>query len=142
MGYTAIELVLVLSIIGLVSVTAFPKLRTVVDQNKARRGATVIATTIEYAFSLSQRTDQPVTITYNSSNGVISVADRATGTVRRRLAIKGGSEWAYTSVTFSPSGGITVFPMGLSSAILTITVGSSTYTKTVTASRSGMVRVS
>jgi type II secretory pathway pseudopilin PulG len=141
LGYTAIEVVLVLTIVGIVAATSFPKLRLTVNQTKARRGATVIGAMIEYAFAASQRTDQPVTITYNSSNGVMSVADRTSGTVMRRLALKGGSEWAYQTVTVSPSAGVTVFPMGLASAALTVTVGSGGFTKTVSASRAGVVRV-
>jgi prepilin-type N-terminal cleavage/methylation domain-containing protein len=140
-GYTAVEVVLVLSIIGIASAMAFPKVRTTVNQNKARRGATVIGSMIEYAFAVAQRTDQPVTITYSSSTGVMTVTDRTSGTVMRRLALKSGSEWAYQSVTFSPTAGITVFPMGLASAALSVTVGSGGYTKTISASRAGVVRI-
>ena len=57
LGYTAIEVVLVLTIVGIVAATSFPKLRLTVNQTKARRGATVIGAMIEYAFAASQRTD-------------------------------------------------------------------------------------
>ena len=55
LGYTAIEVVLVLTIVGIVAATSFPKLRLTVNQTKARRGATVIGAMIEYAFAASQR---------------------------------------------------------------------------------------
>jgi len=141
-GFTTIEMLIVIVIIGLAAAVALPRIGPVVANERARRGATEISNFLEYAFVVAARTDKPVVLSYNTSTGVAKLADRATGNVIRQIALKAGSEWQYQRVTVLPGTAVMVFPNGMSSAAITISVGmNSGVTRTITASRAGQVRV-
>ena len=69
----------------------------------------------------------------------MTVADRASGTALLTDYIGRFDDMSTTAVTFSPSAGITIFPVGLSTAALTITLTNATYTRTVSVTRAGQV---
>ena len=138
-GFTAIEMILVVTIIGLMAAAVMPRISRVVAETRIRKLQAVVATDIERAFALANREHKPVTITYSTSTFVLAVTDRASGTVLFQDYIGRFDDMSTTAVTFTPSGGITIFPMGLASGSLTITLTNTTYTRTVTATRAGQV---
>lgn len=138
-GFTAVELLIVVTIIGLMAVAAMPRISRVVAEQRIRKLQEVVATDIERAFALARRERKPITVTYNTSTFVLTVADRASGTALFTDYIGRFDDMSTTSVSFSPSAGITIFPMGLSTAAMTITLTNATYTRTVSVTRAGQV---
>jgi prepilin-type N-terminal cleavage/methylation domain-containing protein len=138
-GFTAVELLIVVTIIGLMAVAAMPRISRVVAEQRIRKLQEVVATDLERAFAMARRERKPITIMYNTSTYVLTVADRASGTALFTDYIGRFDDMSTTSVTFSPSAGITIFPMGLSTAALTITLTNATYTRTVSVTRAGQV---
>lgn len=140
-GFTTIEMMIVIVIIGVGAAISMPRIGPVVSRERVRRGSTEIATFLEYAFAVAARTDKPVSLTYNTTTGVVKLADRASGDVIRQMALTAGSEYQFQSVTVSPSTAVILFPSGMSSSAITITAGTQGFTKTISASRAGQVRV-
>ncbi len=138
-GFTAIELLIVVVIIGLMAAASMPRISRLVADERVRKLQQVVATDVELAFSLANRQHKPITITFNTTSRVLSITDRISGTVLKTRYLGQNTEMSATGVTFSPTAGITIFPMGLATAALTVTVTNGTYTRTVTATRAGQV---
>ena len=138
-GYTAIEMLIVVSIIGIMVASVMPRISRVVAEERIRKLQQAVVTDIERAFALANREHKPITVTYSTTTYVISVTDRTSGTVLFNDYIGRFDEMSTTAITFVPSGGITIFPMGLATGSLTITVTNGTYTRTVSATRAGQV---
>jgi type II secretion system protein H len=138
-GFSAIEIIIVLVIIGLVASIAMPSIATTVARDRVRRAQFVVAAQVELAFQYAARTRKPVTITLNSSTRAFTIADRSAGTVYKAMDLSRSGSWALTNATISPSGGITIFPTGIASAAVTITLSNNAYSKTVSATIAGQV---
>ena len=138
-GFTAIELIIVAVIIGLMAAASMPRISRIVGEERIRKLQSSVAADVELAFALAQREHKPVTVTYSTSTKVMSVTDRVSGTVLKTRYLGQSAELSTTAVTFSPSAGITIFPMGLATAALTVTVTNGTFTRTVRATRAGQV---
>jgi prepilin-type N-terminal cleavage/methylation domain-containing protein len=139
-GFSLIEMVLVLAIVGILVSVALPRVSTTLLQEATRRASVQVATQIEYAFASAARTNAPVTLQYDSASGVLTVARRS-GAPLRQMLLKQGSAFALTRVTFSPSVPVVVFPDGVASSSMSAALGYPGYARTVTASRTGLVTV-
>ena len=143
-GFTAIEMILVMVIIGLMAAASMPRISRIVGEERIRKLQGAVASDLEVAFALSQREHKPVTITYSTSTKVLAITDvvaNASGTltVRKTRYLGQNATFSTTAVTFSPTGGITIYPMGLASGALTVTVTNGNFTRTVRATRAGQV---
>jgi prepilin-type N-terminal cleavage/methylation domain-containing protein len=142
-GFTTIELLIVVVIIGITAAVSLPAAGRTVSNERARRGATEIWSFLEYSFAVAARTGKPVAISYTSSSGTLTLADRASNATLRSLQLKNGSAYTFQSVTFSPNSAVTIFPDGISTSTITITVRGMTnaLAKTITASQAGQIRI-
>jgi len=138
-GFTAIEILIVVVIVGLVASFAVPSIATTVARDRVRRAQFVVAAQVELAFQYAARTRKPVTITLDASSGAFTIADRSSGTVYKAMNLSRTGAWALTAATISPSAGVTIFPTGIASAALTITLSNNAYSKTVSATIAGQV---
>lgn len=138
-GFTAIELIIVVVIIGLMAAASMPRIGRIVAEQRIRSLQGAVASDLELAFALAQREHKPVTVTYSTSTQVMSITDRATSTVLKTHYLGQNTTFSTTAVTFAPTNGITIFPMGLATAAVTVTVSNGTFTRTVTVSRAGLV---
>ena len=138
-GFTAIEMILVMVIIGIMAAASMPRISRIVGEERIRKLQGAVASDLEVAFALAQREHKPITITYSTSTKVLAITDRISGTVLKTHYLGQNTTFSTTAVTFSPTGGITIFPMGLASGALTVTVTNGTFTRTVTATRAGQV---
>jgi hypothetical protein len=111
----------------------------VVAEQRIRKLQDAVGTDIERGFALAMREHKPVTITYNTSTFVLAITDRASGTVLYQNYIGRFDDMSTTAVTFSPAAGITIFPPGLANSALTITLTNVSFTRTITATRAGLV---
>jgi prepilin-type N-terminal cleavage/methylation domain-containing protein len=142
-GFTTIELLIVIVIAGVTAVAAMPMIGRTVANERARRGSTEISNFLEYGFAVAARIDKPVALSYTSSSGLLTLTDRVTSTTLRQMLLKQGSTYQFQTVTFSPNSSVTIFPSGLSSSAITITVAGMTnaLTRTITASQAGQIRI-
>ncbi|HEY3285635.1 MAG TPA: type II secretion system protein [Gemmatimonadaceae bacterium] len=138
-GFTAIEMLIVMVIIGIMAAAVMPRISRIVAEERIRKLQAAIATDFELAFALSSRERKPVTVTYNSSAKTLDITDRGTNTVLKSRYLGQNQAFSTTAVTFSPSGGITIFPAGLATAAVTVTVSNGNFTRTVSVTRAGQV---
>ncbi len=140
-GFTAIEMILVMVIIGLMAAASMPRISRIVGEERIRKLQGAVASDLEVAFALAQREHKPIAITY--SGDVLSITDvvPTSGTliVRKTRYLGQNTTFSTTAVTFSPAGGITIYPMGLATAALTVTVTNGNFTRTVRVTRAGQV---
>lgn len=138
-GFTAIEMIIVVVIIGIMAAASMPRISRIVGEERIRKLQGAVASDLEVAFALAQREHKPITITYSTSTQVLSITDRISGTVLKTHYLGQNASFSTTAVTFTPTAGVTIFPMGLATAALTVTVTNGNFTRTVTATRAGQV---
>src|SRR5437016_10996137 len=140
-GFTIMEVLVVLVIIGILASMAGPAMSRIVRHQRANRAATVIASDLQNAFAVAARQREPVRIQADANSRSYQFVDRKTGNILRIRTFYGDtSEYRLTSLVFTPTT-IDVFPNGVSSAAVTIDLANGDYTKQITASTAGFVRV-
>ena len=138
-GFTIIELIIVLVIVGMLAALITPKVTEAINQSRVQNSAAVIAGDLQLAFSLANRQKTPLRITVDPSGTKYTIATRS-GTVLRERLLGDGSDLHVGSLTTTVTT-LDVFPNGLASGPITITVGIHGYTQRVRMTRTGHVRV-
>lgn len=140
-GFTTIELIIIVAILGILAGIAGPKTSMIVRHNRTNRAATVIAADMQNAFAVAARQRMPVRITADAATKSYQFTDRATGKVLRIRSFYGDtSEYRLSKLEFTPAE-IDVFPSGVSSAPVIIDLGNGDYERRITASTAGFIRM-
>jgi len=141
-GFTVLELIAVVVILGIMASVAGPAMSTIVRHNRVNRATTIIVADLQNAFATAGRQRMPVLIEADSTNRSYQFVDRKTGTVLRTRTFYGDrSEFGLNQLAFQPQT-VSVFPSGVSSAPITINLADGDYSKQITASTAGFIRVS
>jgi len=137
-----IELIAVVAILGIMATVVGPAMSRIVRHNRVNRATTIIASDLQNAFAVAARQRQPVRITADAPTRSYQFTDRKTGNVLRIRTFYGDtSEYRLDQLVFTPTT-IDVFPNGVSSGKLTVDLANGDYSKQITASSAGFVRVS
>ena len=139
-GFTLPEMMIVVVIIVLLSAMAFPSTARRIRHGRVNQAANIIAVDLENAVSSAARQRKPIRITFSPGATMFTITDRATGTVLRRREVGQATEWKLATLSFSETT-VDVFPTGVTSAPLTVTVGDGSYTRQVRLTRAGFVQV-
>ncbi|MGI8401800.1 MAG: pilus assembly FimT family protein [Gemmatimonadaceae bacterium] len=141
-GFSMVELIAVVSIIGVMAMIAGPAMSRVVRHNRVNRATTIITSDLQNAFAVAARQREPVRIQGDAASRSYQFVDRKTGTVLRIRTFYGDtSEYRLSTLNFSPAT-LDVFPNGVSSAPLTVDLANGDYSKQITVSSAGFVRIS
>jgi prepilin-type N-terminal cleavage/methylation domain-containing protein len=136
-GFTLIELMIVVVIIGLLLGVAIPRVGTSITRDRVSRAAFVVQGVLDEATQIARRQGVPVTVTLQSS--ALRINLRSSGVALKSRTFGTASDIGAT-LALSPSGGITIFPTGRASAGLTVTITGGDATSTVTRSATGIIR--
>ena len=140
-GFSLFELLIVVVILGVLTTIMGPATSRIVRHNRVNRAATVIASDLQNAFAVAARQRQPVRIQADAATRSYQFVDRATGNVLRIRTFYGDtSEYRLTSLVFTPAT-VDVFPNGVSSSRIRIDLANGDYSRQITASTAGFVRV-
>jgi type II secretion system protein H len=140
-GFSIIELIAVVAILGIMASIVGPAMSRIVRHNRVNRATTVIASDLQNAFAVAARQRQPVRILADNATRSYQFVDRRTGAVLRIRTFYGDtSEYRLDKLIFAPAT-IDVFPNGISSAPLQIDLANGDYAKQIKASTAGFVRV-
>jgi Tfp pilus assembly protein FimT len=132
----------VVGIIGILATMAGPAMSRIVRHQRTNRAATVIAADLQNAFAVAARQRQPVRIQADAASRSYQFIDRRTGAVLRIRTFYGDtSEYRLSQLVFNPAT-LDVFPSGISSGPLTVSLANGDYSKTISASTAGFIRVS
>jgi len=136
-----IELLVVVVIMGISFTVSAGRIHDLIIQARVARVATAAQNDLEAGFAIAARNRQPIRVSWNSSTMQLNVTDNA-GTLAYRSTTLGLDAYGLTtrSVRFStPS--LEIYPNGMASDTLTITIRRSRYTKHVRMSRTGLIKV-
>lgn len=148
-GFSIIEIGVVIILIGIMVLTAIPKVDRSVESVTVDRAAGLIALTLERSFTLASRQRKPVTVacegsTVSCPTMILEVRDCVvTGQLCLRRSLGGSSEFALDSLTLSEPT-VKVMPFGVAqigTPPFTITLVKGDARRRVTMSSAGMVRV-
>jgi prepilin-type N-terminal cleavage/methylation domain-containing protein len=141
-GFTIFELLVVVAILGILATMTGPAISRIVRHQRVNRAATVIASDLQNAFAVAARQREPVRIQADENTRSYQFVDRKTGSVLRIRTFYGDtSEYRLTKLKFNPAT-LDVFPSGISSAKVDIDLANGDYSKKITVSTAGFVRVS
>jgi prepilin-type N-terminal cleavage/methylation domain-containing protein len=136
-GFTLIEILIVVVIVGILLGTAIPRVGTSVRRDRVHRAAQVGQGMLDEAALFAARRRTPVNV--GISGTFLSITDRATGAVLRQRSF-GGDQDLRAALVIAPSGGITIFPNGRATAALTMTFSGGGETVVVSRTTTGILR--
>jgi prepilin-type N-terminal cleavage/methylation domain-containing protein len=139
-GFSMLEMLVVLIIVAALIGITIPKIARAVRHERVNRAAQVLVADLQNGFAMAGRQRAPVRLTFTPTTETYVFSDRATGTVLQTRIMDKRSEYALTTLSASPTQ-IDVLPNGIGSAALTVTVAQGDYSRTVTASSAGFVRL-
>ncbi len=139
-GFSMLEMLLVLIVIGLLVAISIPKMGRVMRHERVNRAAQVVVADLQNGFAMAGRQRAPVRLTFTAATKTYVFSDRATGTVFQTRVMDNRSEYALSTLSASPSS-IDVLPNGIGSVSLIVTIAQGDYSRTVTASSAGFVRL-
>ncbi|MDQ3674954.1 MAG: prepilin-type N-terminal cleavage/methylation domain-containing protein [Gemmatimonadota bacterium] len=140
-GFTIIELLIVIAIMGVLAGIAGPSMAKIIRHNRVNRAAMVITADLQNAFASAARQREPVRISADAATKSYQFVDRKTGEVLRIRSFYGDtSEYRLSTLVFTPAV-IDVFPNGVSSSPVTVNLANGDYARRITASTAGFIRL-
>jgi len=130
----------VLIIMGILLKMAITKFSVVMRHERVNRAAQVIVADLQNGFAMAGRQRAPVRLTFTPDTKTYVFSDRASGAVFQTRVMNKQSEYALTIMTANPTT-VDVLPNGIGSTALSVTVAQGDYSRTVTASSAGFVRL-
>ncbi len=139
-GFSLIEAIMVLLIIATVVGALTPSVIRQITHGRINRAASVIAADFYLAQSTAARTRKPVSMTVDSTAKTVTVIDTQTGTSLYTRQFGSSSEFKLQGLAGVPAS-IVVFPSGMLSAAVAVSVGDASYLRHINVSRAGQVRI-
>jgi type II secretion system protein H len=140
-GFTLFELLIIVVILGIAATMMGPAMSRIVRHQRVNRASTIIVSDLQNAFAVAARQRMPVRVQADSASRSYQFIDRKTLAVLRIRAFYGDtSEYKLSTLQFTPTT-FDVFPNGVSSSPVTIKLANGDYTRTITASSAGFVRI-
>lgn len=139
-GFTLIEAVIAIVVLGVMLAVGIPPTTAALQRSRVDRAARVVATDLRLAFSMAARQRRPIRVTFDPINRSHTFSDATDGTVLRTRLLGDQSEYRLSAMTVDQSA-IDVFPTGVASAPVTLTLTAGGYTRQVSMMRAGLVRV-
>ena len=139
-GFTLLELSIVLAILGVATAMTFPTISRMTTHARVNQAAMVVAQDLSLASSAAARERKPIRIARGADRASITIAERAGGKVLSTRWLGKSDAYALDSIAFSVSP-VDLFPSGMTSSALSVTLWAGGYSRQVTLSRAGWVRV-
>jgi prepilin-type N-terminal cleavage/methylation domain-containing protein len=138
-GYTVIELLIVMIIIGVIAGFTFVRLAPALEHGRVRGAASILAGDLQYAQVMAARHRVPVVVSVDGTAKTYQIAARS-GTVYRTRDLGPSGDYGLDEVSASPTT-LEVFPNAVAAQNATYTLGLAGYRQQVTFSRAGQIRV-
>jgi len=140
-GFTIIELVIVLILAGIIGGIAMIQASKTLAHTSVQQAAAVIATDMKLAHSLAARAREPVRISIDTANRIMRVVDYNAWTTVYSERRFGNADDVPVQFMAASDTTLLVFPTGLTSGSLNITVRTDDKRRRVSMTRAGQVRI-
>jgi type II secretory pathway pseudopilin PulG len=136
-----IEVILVMTILGIPMTIATVSFRRTIDQVRIDRAAQSLSYDFQMAFALVGRNRKPVRISWDSANVRFNITDRS-DTLFRTRPMGPASEFKLRQTDFTVSRPmVEIYPPGLSNDSLNVRIINRGQKRTISMARGGLVRV-
>lgn len=141
-GFSLLELLIVLTVAGIVLGMAIPAMSRSMAQTTMQRAASTVAADLHLAHSMAARQRRPVRISIDTIQKVFRVRDQITPTtVYSERHFGPAGDHPVTAMLVSDTA-VIIYPGGLASSGLTMQLrAGATQRRTVSMTRAGMVRI-
>jgi len=136
-----VELLIVVTMAGIVGGLSIGKLSAYMMQQRVAKAAFSVTNDLQQAFAIAGRIRRPVRIVIDTATMQLSITDRAQTTVMRRVGLGQSYGLKATNVSFYPATPLEIYPNGLASDTMWISLQSSGTSRYIRVSRAGMVQV-
>jgi prepilin-type N-terminal cleavage/methylation domain-containing protein len=140
-GFTITELLIVLILAGIIGGFAMIQAGKTLAHTSVQQAAAVIATDMKLAHSLAARAREPVRISIDTANRIIRVVDYNASTTVYSVRRYGNADDMPVERMSANDTTRLVFPTGLTSGLLEITVRTGDERRRVSMTRAGQVRI-
>jgi len=141
-GFSLIELLTVFVIAGILGMLSIGSISKQIQQSKVRRAAQSITNDLQSAFAISARNRAPVRLVWDASKMMFSVTNRAQTVAFRKVTLGAAAGYSLraSQVTVYPSVPVEVYPNGLATDSMSITIAVPNYTTRIRMTRAGLVQ--
>lgn len=141
-GFTIVELFIVLVIGLIVGTLSMSRFSAYLARERVVRAAEGISNDIRAGFAIPGRIRRPVRIQVDTARMQLVVTDRSQTTTYRKTAFGSRYNLKGSNVTYYPSSApFEIYPNGLASDTMNVTLTSNGISKSIRVSRGGMVQV-
>jgi type II secretory pathway pseudopilin PulG len=137
-----LEMLLVMIVIGILITIALPRMGTIIRHERVNRAAQVVTQDLQNGFAMAGRQRAPVRLTFYPSEKKYVFTNRSSGQVLQTRLLSEGADYSLTALTVEPTTTIDILPNGIGSASFIVTVTNGDYSRKVSASSAGFVRMS
>lgn len=141
-GFSLIEMMVVFVIAGILIGLSAGRISAYVTQQRVVMAAAAMQNDLQQAFAIAGRNRQPIRIVMDTAQMTLSITDRSEKVVFRRVTF--GSQYTLNSgnVSYYPADEpYEIYPNGLASDTMSITLSAKGYARNIKVSRAGMVQV-
>lgn len=141
-GFTILELLIAMMILGIAATVAVPRASEAARIARIDRATRTVAIDLEQALGLAARQRAPVRIRQPTGTRQMVISNVADGTIYSTTSLGDDTRSGVRvgALTLDPTT-VDVFPTGMTSAGLTVTVQSGGHERTITMSQAGQIRV-
>ena len=140
-GFSMLEMLIVMIVMAVLVKIGVQKIERVIRHERVNRAAQVLVQDLQNGFAMAGRQRAPVRLTFTTSTKTYVFTDRATGTVLQTRVMSTGADYSLTSMSTTATS-VDILPNGLGSTAFTVTLTNGDYSRTVSASTAGFVRMS
>lgn len=139
-GFTAIEMLVVVTIVGILLAVSVPQIMRWVSSSRVDNAARVVASDLRLAGSLAVRQGRPVLFEVDEDAMTLTITDAGTGDQLHRRWLGAGTELAIQSITAAPTS-ISIYPNRTASGAIQIVVGVGVFGSRVRMSSASFIQV-
>jgi type II secretion system protein H len=140
-GFTLIEALVVITLMGIAIMVAMPAVGRTIAVSRVQRASAVMASDLKTAFAISAQQRRPVLVSIGEGDRVFRIQSRTGDTTYLETYYDGTTDLVLKQLTAEPDT-LLIFPGGLAAGQIAVTMETTPENqRLITASRAGQVRI-